>query len=80
MTREQAIACANNWVSEHNGACIPPAAAEVSEATGVRRWKVVYDTAALMRARGADLPFGTVVDGPYVVVVDDTTAEVSVLG
>jgi hypothetical protein len=80
MTREQAITRANEWVAATNGACVVPAAAELSELAGARRWKVWYDTAALMRACGEDLPAGTVVDGPYIVVVDDTTAEVSVLG
>lgn len=80
MTRDEAIHIANEWVRRTTGACVAPAAAELSTARGRRRWRIWYDTAALMRARGLNLPPDAVVDGPYVLVVDDLNGDVSVLG
>lgn len=81
MTQEQVINRANEWVQKQNGACVAPVAVRISKpGDGPHCWTIIYDTAELMRACGAQLSVGAVVDGPYVVVVDDVTAEVSVLG
>lgn len=81
MTQEQVIHRANEWVQNQNGACVAPVDVRISKpGDGQRSWTIIYDTAELMRACGANFSTGTVVDGPYVVVVDDVTAEVTVLG
>jgi hypothetical protein len=77
MTREEAVAAANKWVREKNGVAAIPFGADLIEKRGRRRWSVAYDTAQFFHTHSQK---PAVVDGPYIVVVDDATGEVSVLG
>jgi hypothetical protein len=78
MNREEAISKARAFVLEHIGVEAEAASARLLTRAGVPPyWAVVYMPDVICPA---DANRGAVIDGPYVLRVDDASGEVSVLG
>lgn len=78
MNREQAITRAKAFVLQHVGVDAEPASARLLERPGeLPYWSIVFMPDVLHPEETAR---GEVIDGPYVLHVDDVSGEVSVLG
>jgi hypothetical protein len=78
MKQDQAIAMAKAFVAKHTGVIADPESARLIQRPGIPGyWSIVYAAGLFFPEDAAK---GAVIDGPYVVRVDDVTGEVSVLG
>jgi hypothetical protein len=78
MNKTDAIEKATAFVRQHTGADPEPESATIVERPDGRRyWSVVYRQEAFFPEKAAE---GVIMDGPYVLRVDDNSGEVSVLG
>jgi hypothetical protein len=77
MDAEQAIARANQFVRARTGREPIPSAARLTRRAGGAAWSVTYEVGQFFPL---DAAHGATIDGPYVIVVDDSTGEASVLG
>ncbi|HRX86693.1 MAG TPA: hypothetical protein P5572_16840 [Phycisphaerae bacterium] len=78
MNRAAAIQKASEFLSSAWGKNAEPESATLIErADGRRYWSIVYRQEAFFPEKAAA---GVVIDGPYVLNVDDASGEVSVVG
>jgi hypothetical protein len=78
MNQVEAIGKAKAFVSEHTGVDADPRSASLIRRSGLPSyWSIVYPAELFFPKDAAK---GARVDGPYVIHVDDTSGEVSVLG